>query len=181
LASRTKRNLGYFYYSRKGIVALNYNSTAERFSNVSLLFYMYTHFQNDKDREYELKKAFEKVRSIHNDHTLLIGPFIVIIGPNLWDISSAYVCIDAKIRFELPSCATAVQFCVKFMKCFNKKYSSICNHVWESIEITLFNFKYDHPSCAVSDVIKKINPQKTQLTRSKESTDVRTEMMENVQ
>lgn len=116
---------------------------------------MHTFFQNVKDTDCELRKAFDKVKNIHNDHSLLIGPLIAIIGPSLGDISTAYVCIDEKIRFELPSCAAGVQLCVEFIKCFGKKYSTICNHL--CIEIALFKFKYDHPSCAAHSVVKKIN------------------------
>lgn len=87
-----------------------------------------------------------------------IAPFIIIIGPSLENISVAYVCVNESIRFEFRTCSEAVEFGVQLVRCLDKQFSNISNHVWETIEIVLFSFKYEHPTSAVSTVAKKIVP-----------------------
>lgn len=60
--------------------------------------------QNEKDRDYELKVAFDKYRIAHSDHLMPIALFIVIIGLSLENILVAYMCVNESVRFELRTC-----------------------------------------------------------------------------
>lgn len=92
-----------------------------------------------------------------------IGPFIVIVGPTLQEISASYLCIDENIRFETSSCIHAVELSVKTVKSLGKKYAHVSSHVCEVIEIVLFEFTCDHPSNAVNNLVKKIRPPQLEL------------------
>lgn len=108
------------------------------------------------DRENELKKAYKNVSKLHEDHLLSMGPFVVIVGPNLEEISAAYVCIDENIRYETSSCSSAVELCIQCVKCFEEKYSAVSNHVWETIEIVCCGLKKERPLNIVTNTVELI-------------------------
>lgn len=119
-------------------------------------------FQEIKSRDIELHSAFQQVLTLHNNHGVVIGSFVIVVGSTLEDISKAYDIIDENVRYETSFCASAVELCIKCIKFVNINYGRISSHVLETLEICFGEFAYTRTCKATAAVVKIIKPKSTQ-------------------
>lgn len=103
-----------------------------------------------------LKEVSAELELLYSDHKLSVAPYVVIFGPNLSNISSAYTVIGQH-TYEVATPLDAVNLCFQSVKVFRKEFSNICNHVWQFLERHLYNFDVPNPYGAVSQVIDKLS------------------------
>lgn len=86
-------------------------------------------------------------------------PYVIIIGPTLHQISSAYVAIDENIFLETNDCLKAVDLCIQCVNVFKKSYSRISDHVWTILETLLYQFPQKKGN-DIANVLSFIKKQK---------------------
>ncbi|KAL0130348.1 hypothetical protein PUN28_002172 [Cardiocondyla obscurior] len=96
----------------------------------------------------------ERRKKVIKDLGLTLQPFIIVVGPQISDIDSAYVCVD-KILYKVPSVLTALNICFKTFHVFNAIYPPESEHLWLLLQRILFMFstKWDKMAPYVMEII----------------------------
>ncbi|XP_043470179.1 uncharacterized protein LOC122503626 [Leptopilina heterotoma] len=103
----------------------------------------------------ELQAVENNLLEMHNDHKIKLQPYVIINGPSLNDVKSAFVVLD-NYKYQVSSPVVAVDICFQCMKVFGEKYSSVCNHVWQFIEREVYKFEVKDLYTAVASVIENM-------------------------
>ena len=96
------------------------------------------------------------VLTLHNDHKLVIQPYVVICGQSLSEIKTAFVIVEP-LRYQVNSVSEAINVCFQVMKIFEEPYSQICNHLWEFIEKKVYGFVVNDAYVGVTWLIEQLN------------------------
>lgn len=92
---------------------------------------------------------------MYNAHALPIESYIVINGPSLSEINSACVIIG-DIRYQVRTAAEAVDLHFQFLKIFHKKFPLVCNHIFEFLEIEVYDFDLKQMYTGVNTLITSL-------------------------
>lgn len=95
------------------------------------------------------------INKLHVDHLLIVKPYVIINGPSLDNIISAYVVIDDHM-YQIPSPLLAVDICFQCVKLFGDSFSQISSHVWQYLERSVYGFDVPNPCGAVSTLEQKL-------------------------
>ena len=72
------------------------------------------------------------------NNELTVQPYIVVVGKEINNISSAYVCID-KIMYATSTVLQAFDLCFKSFFAFNAAYPFESKHIWTIIQKCYYN------------------------------------------
>lgn len=104
---------------------------------------MFFYLQGTENFNDLLKNATNEILHMHNSHKIELKPFVVINGPTLSNISSAYVIFD-KYKYKVSTTTSAVNLCFQCMKVLHEKYSSVSNHLWQFLESEVYEMNVEN-------------------------------------
>lgn len=102
-----------------------------------------------------LNEIQAELLELHNNHLLTVQPYVVIIGPTLANISSAFAVLGSN-RYQITSAPLAVDICFQCMKVFHKDYSVITNHIWQFIEHKIYQLELRDLYVVVKQLLEKL-------------------------
>lgn len=114
------------------------------------------YLQEEENISDSIHSVKAQINFLHTEHKLIPEPFVVINGPTLNKITSAYVVLG-DYTYQVASALKAVDLCFQCVKVFRRKFSHICSHVWEYLESKVYKFEVPNLSGAVTNVIDKLN------------------------
>lgn len=102
-----------------------------------------------------IQEVHEEIVKIYTDHKLTIQPYVIINGPLLSGIKSAYVIIG-QFKYQVSTASLAVDLCFQCMKIFHTIFPIPCNHVWQFIEKHVYEFTVKELYSGVTTLIEKL-------------------------
>lgn len=102
-----------------------------------------------------LPAAENKIHQMYKEHKIKLRPYVIINGPSLNDVKSAFVILE-KHKYQVPILVAAIDLCFQCMKIFGEQYSTVCNHVWQSAERKVYKFEVKDLYLSVPTVIENL-------------------------
>lgn len=108
----------------------------------------------------KFKTVREQLLKLHTDHNLPLRPYVVINGPSLSEIKSAYVILD-DVVYQVTTTLSAMEILFESMKVFGKTYPRLCNHVWQYLEKAVYGFEVIDTFAVVSQLTEQVSSIKS--------------------
>lgn len=90
----------------------------------------------------DLEPLLERRRERMSKLRAPLQPYLVFLGPQLWNITASYVAFD-RVLYKVDSVLLAVDTCFKIYHSLCAGYPMEANHLWHFFHMHVYQVKHD--------------------------------------